>query len=304
MPHARLILTIIRSALTFAALVWIGAFFARHWAELAAAAAEFDVRVAAGAMICVLIGLVPGALAWQRLLARDLPSVSITRGILVYLRSGIGKYTPGGVLAFAIQHRLLRSENARTVLLLRVFAGTALAACLAALIVGLPAAAALMGFETLLYGALPVGLVAGGMLALACRAGRWPWFHGALVRIGVPPPMPFTSTVFLMVGAWSLTGTHLAVLGFEAEAGPVFLISAYALSAIAGIVFAVLPGAFGVRDGVLLMILAARLDPADAVIFALLSRALIVAGDVIGTGGAALMLGRSAPETQIERSLS
>lgn len=302
MINAPRILTIVRSALTIAALIWIGDFFLRHRIELVGAIASLDMRVVGGAMVFVLIGLVPGALAWQWLLSRDLPTVPTARGILVYLRSGIGKYTPGGVLAFAIQHRLLESEGAGVALLVRVFAGTALAACLAASLVGLPAAAPLIG-SGLSYWIVLVFFCVIGAMILTCRAGRWPVFPDALDRIGVPPPLPFVTTTALMAGAWVVTGTHLAMLGVATEAGAVFLISAYAFSAIAGIVFAVLPGAFGVRDGVLLLILTTRLDPGDAMALALLSRAMIVAGDVIGAVVAALALGQAATESRVERSL-
>ncbi|MGJ3262826.1 MAG: hypothetical protein ACFE0R_06290 [Salinarimonas sp.] len=293
-PALRTALFVVRAALTVAALVWIATFIVAHRADLADALADLEPGVVAAAMACVLIGLVPGALAWQRLLARELPGLSTARGILVYLRSGIGKYTPGGVLAFAIQHRLLQPEGAGMVQLVRVFVGTALAACLGAGLVGLPAIAALIEAVPVAWTAA-VALLAIGALALACGIGRWPVFPRTLARIGGQPPVLCTSVAAVMAAARRLTGTHLAVLGTGTDAGPVFLVSAYAFSAIAGIVFAVLPGAFGVRDGVLLVILAARLDPAEAMALALVSRAMIVAGDVVGTGVAALLLARASP---------
>lgn len=300
MSLSRRLLFVLRLALTLAASVWIAMFFIGHRAEIADAAARFDASVVGVAMTCVLVGLVPGALAWARLLARELPGLPTTHAVLVYLRSGIGKYTPGGVLAFAIQHRLLEAQNARIVLLVRVFAGTALAACLAAALVGLPAAVALIGAERLVW--IGAGGLVGIGIGVALRwPDRWPVFADALAHIGVPPPLPFATTTFLMAGAWILTGTHLAVLGADSGAGAAFLISAYACSAIVGIVFAVLPGALGIRDGVLLFVLASRLDPADAIIFALASRVLIVAGDVIGTAAAALLLTRGRLAHEPER---
>ncbi|WP_372424456.1 hypothetical protein [Salinarimonas chemoclinalis] len=294
LPGLHTLLHVVRWVLTIAAFAWIATFFAEHHVDIADAIAGFEAGTVALAMGCVLVGLVPGAFAWQRLLARDLPGVTARRGILVYLRSGIGKYTPGGVLAFAIQHRLLRGERAGMVLLVRVFVGTALAACLAAALVGLPAIAAMVeGVPDAWTAAAALAAFAG--LGLACALGRWPILPDTLARIGVPPPVAFTAATAIMALAWTISGTHLAVLGAASDAGAVFLVSAYAFSAIAGIVFAVLPGAFGVRDGVLLAILAARLDPADALALALLSRAMVVAGDVIGTGAAAMLLGRAGP---------
>ncbi|MEM5583641.1 hypothetical protein WNZ15_14345 [Roseibium sp. AS2] len=291
MLNARLALTVVRSALTLVALVWIAAFFNQHREKLVLALTEIDPGALGSAMLWVLVGLLPGALAWQRLLARELPGVPAARGVLVYLRSGIGKYTPGGVLAFAIQHRLLRAENAGSILLLRVFVGTALAACLAAALIGLPAVSALFGINVWVLG-VPAVLATVAGLGLACRMRRWPVVPRSLERIGVPAPVPFAATVAIMAGAWTLTGLHLAALGLHTGAGAVFLVSAYSFSAIAGIVFAVLPGAVGIRDGALLAILSLQLAPADALMLALLSRALIIAGDVIGTGAAALALGR------------
>ncbi|MGP9820845.1 hypothetical protein ACTZWW_12590 [Salinarimonas sp. NSM] len=302
LPGLRTGLLVARTALTIVALVWIATFFAEHRGDIADAIAGFDAGTIALAMGSVLAGLVPGAWAWQRLLSRDLPGVTARRGILVYLRSGIGKYTPGGVLAFAIQHRLLQGERAGMVLLVRVFAGTALAACLAATLVGLPAIAAMIeGVPVAWTAAAALAALVG--LGLACALGRWPILPGTLARIGVPPPLAFTAATAIMALAWTISGTHLAVLGAASDAGAAFLVSAYAFSAIAGIVFAVLPGAFGVRDGVLLAILAARLEPADALALALLSRAMVVAGDVIGTGAAALLLGRASPAPEPKGAL-
>lgn len=298
------LLTVFRYVFTLVALVWIGSFFIQYQKELLDAIALLDMHIVAIAVVCVLVGLVPGAFAWQQLLARDLPSLPITRGILVYLRSGVGKYTPGGLLAFAIQYRLLKSEGAEVVLLLRVFAGMALAACLAAAMISLPASAGLLGLGSPYLVGMAVLIIIGAML-YCCRMKRWPWFSSiASGRLGVPPPVPFAKTVLFMTGAWILTGTHLAILGMQTGISPVFFISAYAFSAIAGIVFAVLPGAFGVRDGALVLVLLLRLDPTDAVMLAVLSRALIVAGDVIGTGASAIVLGWADPKFKIRRSFS
>ena len=302
LPTARGAVAAVRIALTVAATVWIVHFFLRHRQELEQAAAEMDGAVVVLAMVCVLTGLVPGAWAWHRLLAREVPTVSASRGILVYLRSGIGKYTPGGLLAFAIQHRLLEREGAGPGLLLRVFIGTALAACLAAALIGVPAAVGVVGewaWWLIIHGC-DVGAAA---LGWAWQRGSWPLCAGLLARIGVPAPGPFIATTAIMAAAWATTGTHLAVLGIATDASPLFLISAYAFSAIAGIVFAVLPGAFGVRDGVLLYILSVQLAPAEALVLALVSRALIVAGDAIGTAAAALALGWTVPEPSIERKV-
>ena len=303
-PVLKRALTLLRTGLTLLAIAWITSYFFEHRTEILQATSKFDAGILLAAMGVVLVGLLPGAWAWQRVLTLTLPEVTSPRGILVYLCSSIGKYTPGGALAFAIQHRFLRDDGARPMLLLQVFVGTAMAACLAAALLGLPAIFAFVGIEmNLLWMSAGLGLAA-LILALVSAMNRWPLFPVTIARIGIPAPAPFIQTVLLMIGAWALTGTHLVVLGTGLDASALFLISAYAFSAIAGIVFAILPGAFGVRDGVLLMILAARLDPADAIILSLLSRVLIITGDVIGSALARLALHWSHPKPQIERTFS
>ncbi len=298
------LLTLVRAGLTLIAFVWIATYFIEHRTAIYSAAARYNIETILAALGVVLLGLLPGAWAWQRLLVLRLPSVSAIRGSLIYLRSGIGKYTPGGALAFAIQHRLLQKEGSRPLMLLQVFVGAALAACLAAALLGLPAVHALFGVDVVFWGGLGVTLAVGLVLAHACRLGHWFILPVLCARIGMPPPGPFVQIVLLMLGAWTLTGLHLVILGVGTEADPVFLISAYAFSAIAGIVFAVLPGAFGVRDGALLIILAARLEPADAMMIALLSRTLVVVGDVIGAGLATLAMRPASPLRSIERNPS
>jgi len=301
MSHSQFLLAVSRYALTAAAMVWIGSYFVRYQTELLSAVTALDMRIVGGAAICVLIGLVPGAFAWQQVLARDLPTLTIPQGVLVYLRSAIGKYTPGGILAFAIQYRLLKSEGAEVVLLLRVFASTAIAACLAAALIAIPAMTILIGLGSHYWTGITILFIVAALL-LSCRSKHWPWLSPQTCdRMGFPPPALFAKTIVLMIGAWIVTGSHLAVLGIHTGVESAFFISAYAFSAIAGIVFAVLPGAFGIRDGALLMILILRLDPVDAVMLALLSRTLIMVGDVIGTVISATVLSWGDPTTRIGR---
>lgn len=287
--HAARLVRAGRVALTVLAIVWLARFVHDNAAALAEAAAQVDRRALGLAAAAAVAGLLPGAWAWQRLMALALPDLGPGRGVLVYLRSGIGKYTPGGALAFAIQHRALNDPRAGLSRLFRVFAATALAACIAAAFLGVPAMAHALG--------APVGLVSGALmfpaaalLFLAARRPGWPVGATTLDRLGVPAPQMFVQTVVIMGGAWALTGLHLVAIGMTFGAAPVFLLSAFALSAIVGIVFAVLPGALGVREGALALILASRIDPVDAMAIALLSRALIAAADVLGTVIAAMLL--------------
>ncbi|MFV1613411.1 hypothetical protein VWZ88_13385 [Phaeobacter sp. JH20_36] len=116
-----------------------------------------------------------------------------------------------------------------------------------------------------------------------------------LTRLGIPAPRDFVVTVIIMAFAWTVTGLHLVAFGTVLDAEPLFLLSAFALSAIVGIVFSVLPGALGGRDSALTVTLASQLAPVDAMAIALLSRALIVSVDVLGTTVAALALSRGGP---------
>ncbi|MEL6683464.1 MAG: hypothetical protein AAFQ09_12620 [Pseudomonadota bacterium] len=297
-PHAAMRLaksvkigvTLLRTGLTIAALVWIASYFVSNRTAIFEGLSAFRTETIAAAMAIVLIGLVPGAWAWQQLLARKIPVVGTARGIRVYLRSSMGKYTPGGALAFAIQHRHLSEQGVSLGDIVRVFVGTALAACLAAGLLGLPAMFALLGIAP---NALWIGcatIVAVTTVSALLWYGRWPLVEPLLSQFGIPDPRTFFVTTTIMTIAWSVTAIHLAILGANTDASFAFLISAYALSAIVGIVFAILPGAFGVRDGALVIILATTVPMQDALVLALLSRSMIVAGDVLGTLiGAVLM---------------
>lgn len=300
----KVLLMVVRWALNIAALVCIGLYFFEHRAVISQAAAAFETPAILAAMTTILVGLLPGAWAWQRLCARRLPGVTTLHGILVYLRSAIGKYTPGGILTFVIQQRLLSGQGSRPAMLIQTFMATALAACLSAGLLGLPAALAVGESWIDKRWIVAVALLAVLLLALGYRARHRPVLARLWTKMELPPSRALAQATLLLAGATALTGMHLAVLGAHTGSGTLFLVSAYALSTIFGLVFAVLPGAVGVRDGALLLILATRLEPADAATLALLSRALIVAGDVIGAALSALIGRLAMPMPYLERSTS
>lgn len=296
------LMTALRWALNIVALVCIGLYFFKYRTAISQAATEFDIPTILAAMMTILIGLLPGAWAWQRLCARRLPTITALHGILVYLRSAVGKYTPGGVLTFVIQQRLLSGHGSSPTLLVQTFLGAALAASLSAVLLGLPAALTLWkpGHEEgwIVIGSLFVVLI------LAYQARRCRIITRIWTKLGLPSPLPLAEATLLLAGAAALTGLHLAVLGAHTGGDILFLVSAYALSTIFGLAFAVLPGAVGVRDGALLVILATRLTPADAAMLALLSRALIVTGDVIGAVLSTLISRLKRSTLHLERSTS
>lgn len=275
----------IRITLTVVAIIWICNFFYQHRVEIAFAIWGLDSTELILAMIVVLVGLLPGAWAWQRLVKRALPDVSLIQGILVYLRSSIGKYTPGGTLAFAIQHRLLKPSGAKPLFLLRVFVGNAVAACFAAALLAIPATSLLFRGSVSTWFLL-VAAITVCLFGVACWfLFRW-HISQLLLNLGIPTPRLFLETVMIMLAAWTVTSLHLVLLSAAVNADPGFLISAYALSALVGLLFAILPGALGIRDGVLLAALSLQIPPADAGVIALLSRVLVVFSDVTATAGA------------------
>lgn len=280
-------LTVLRWVLNVVVLVWVVRFFLEHRSSIARAFTEVDAPAVVGAMLLVVVGLVPGARAWQRLCADALPTVGVRFGMLVYLRSAVGKYTPAGILTFVVQQRLLERAGASPALLVQVFVGTALAACAAAAVLSVPAALTLGSTPGWLAAAAAVVVLTA---VLARRARFRPLLARTWTRLGLPGPRLLVRATLLQGVALVVTGAHLAALGAGTHEGPVFLVSAYALSSIVGLVFAVLPGAFGARDGALLFILATRLDPADAAMLAVLSRALVVVGDLVGAAVSAAFL--------------
>ena len=293
------LLFMLRLGLTLASIFWIGIFFHENRDGIAASFDRLDFASILFALIIVLAGLVPGAWAWARMVTEKIPSVDTYTGILTYLRSGVGKYTPGGALAFVIQHKILKSKGVTVIGLVCIFAGNALAACVAASLLAAPLLLIASGASNPLWWSLGLGVAVHLILWVLSRKDTWPIADGVLRRIGLPSPKLFLETSAIMLCAWILTGTHLIPLSHAMGADPILLISAYAFSAIAGVLFAILPGAFGLRDGALLAVLSLQLPAPDAIAIAVLSRTLIVFGDIAGSVVAAWAL-RFSPASDLK----
>lgn len=296
------LLFILRLGLTFSSFVWIGIFFYKNRSGILAGFDRLDPVSIFLAFTIVLIGLVPGAWAWQRMISAEMPTVGISNGILIYLRSGIGKYTPGGALSFVIQYKFLKSEGVKTIGLVRIFVGNAVAACVAASLLSTPVILIASGSLNPFLWSLLASATTCVVLWAFAKMHTWPIADGILRKVGLPSPKLFFETFVIMLCAWTLTGTHLLLLASEMGVDSVFLVSTYAFSAIAGILFAILPGALGLRDGAFLAALSLHLPAADAIAIAVLSRTLIVFGDIAGTIIAALILRTTSTSDLKEQS--
>ncbi len=267
-----------RILMTFISLIWILNFFIINWENFIISMNNYSINDIVYAISFIFVGLVPGAWAWYKLISCEITNLPLFRGLLIYIKSGVGKYTPGGILSFSIQHHLLENEHVTLILLLRVFFGLAISSCFAATLVGLYSIVFIFNYPVELIYIGSILLI--GILYLLSKANSWPFFHAQLEKIGIPSPSLFVEVTFIMCLAWGITGLHLIALNNEIYINGVLLISAYALSSIVGIIFAALPGALGVKDGTLLILLNNFMDPSNAMALVILSRMLIVIGDV------------------------
>ena len=280
--YLRKILDIVRWALTVIAIAWIVWLAWSNQAELARAFDSLTFNQILLSQTIVIVGLIPGACVWQKFLSYRHNIVNLGLGILVYLKSSIGKYTPAGILTFLIQTNHLGQFGFTTFFLIKVFLSTAVSACLAAAVLAAPL---LITFTGQPYDAvwIFIAFLLCSIFFLIIHLVRGvkivSW---ALNQLNCSSTYQLFVNFCFMILAWAITGIHLMIITTDTSAGPIFFISVYAFSAFAGFLFSIFPGAFGARDGAIIAGLSQSIPLVDAIFVGLVSRIFVVIADLIG----------------------
>jgi hypothetical protein len=236
---------------------------------------------AALATVLAAVGGVPGFIGWPLLSA-----------IQVFFAAGLTRSLPGGIwpaLAHAVQARPLGQSPAR---MGAAYLGSQVIGVLAGPAVGLLALPWLVAANPLWWALPAVALVAlvpmavpnllDRLLALARRVFR---------REGEPVPLPSRGRLFgitgFVMGGWTISGLHVAVLAIALGASPVAALTVgvggFSLAVVAGIAALFLPAGLGVRELVLGLTLATVVTGPGLITIVALSRVLITVADLLST---------------------
>jgi hypothetical protein len=247
---------------------------------------------AALATALAAIGGVPGFIGWRLLLGGLGVRLPLLSAIQVFFVAGLTRYLPGGIwpaLAHAVQARPLGQSPAR---MGAAYLGSQVIGVLAGPAVGLIALPWLVAANPLWWALPAVAVVAlvpmavpnllDRLLALARRVFR---------REGQPVPLPSRGRLFgitgFMMGGWTISGLHVAVLAIALGAPPVAALTVgvggFSLAVVAGIAALFLPSGLGVRELVLGLTLATLVTGPGLITIVALSRVLITVADLLST---------------------
>jgi uncharacterized membrane protein YbhN (UPF0104 family) len=274
-----------RWAFVAVALAFGGNEVARQWDQLAHALGQLSPLAIAGALICVLAGLVGTLRTWQHLLAGLGSPLPVTAAASVLFIGQLGKYLPGAVWPVLAQmelgatHQVPRHRSASASVL----------TMLASLLTGLLAAAVTLpltghaGSYRWAYAAVPV--------LLACLHPRvlrrgMDW----LLRLARQPPLehPLSGTALAWALAWSLSawvcnGLQIWLLVPDRSDASLLVLSvgAYAFAWCVGFLIVFAPSGLGVREVLLVTMLAPMVGAGTATAVALVSRVLTTVSDLL-----------------------
>lgn len=275
-------------------------------------AVAFD-RVGVGVLIAsfalAVLGVALTCPMWRNVLAGLGVHTELGSSGRVFFVSQLGKYLPGSVWPVLIQMEAGRRWGAarRTMLaanLISVVLGCGVGLLLASALLPFADASALSHYWWLLL-ALPALLALLHPRAIPALLDRL----FALVR-REPMHERLDLGHSLRASAWSalsfvVLGLHVAVLALAIDGGGlhtvVLCIGGMSLAVAAGVLFIPAPAGAGIRDVILALVLQTRLNPGEALAVVVASRALLVAGDLLLAGVAALFRaqvaqpGQSAP---------
>lgn len=287
---------LIRAGFLLVALGFGGWAVIRQQDAVAAGFARLSWPALGLSTVAVVVALCGGMLTWRALLA-DLGSpLPVRRAARVFFVGQLGKYIPGAVWPMIAQMEMgrdlgvPRSRSAAAFFLtMPVQLGTGLLVSAVTLLAALPGALAPYAWLLLLVPVLAVLLeprVINRLVGFGLRRlGREP-LERALTRRGMLAAFGWA------LAGWTAYGLHLAAI--ITQVGPsggravVFSIGAFALSWCLGIMTFVVPAGAGVREVAMVAVLSPLLDQGMAIAVALCSRVVIIAGDLICAGTAAL----------------
>lgn len=251
------------------------------------------------AMVLYLLGLVPSALFWRRILAAMGQQAHLGETLRAYFIGHLGKYVPGKALVVVLRAGLLRSHRvdaaAATV---SVFYETltmmAVGACVAAVIL------AIWFSQHAWFVALAAGLaIAAGLPThpavfrwVVARLGRARGGDRALANLN---RLDYTTLATAWAGiaaGWCLLGLSLwtTLVASSMADWPLtwhdagVCIASAALAVVAGFL-SLIPGGAGVREAVLIELLAPEFGDAGAVISAIVARVAWLAAELLISAG-------------------
>ncbi|MDF5751180.1 lysylphosphatidylglycerol synthase domain-containing protein [Spongiactinospora sp. TRM90649] len=282
----------------------------REWDAVVAGFAELSWVSVALSLAAVLAALGGGMLTWRALLA-DLGSpLPVRQAAKVFFVGQLGKYIPGSlwpVLAQMEMGRDLgvpRSRSAAAFFLtLPVQMASGLLVAAVTLLAAGPASIGPYSWALLLVPVLAVLLeprVINALIGFGLRSLRREPLERPLTRRGM-----LTALGWALSG-WIAYGLHLAAIladaGVSGVSGPrlaVFAVGAFALSWCLGIMTFVVPAGAGVRELAMVAVLSPVLPSGAAIAVALTSRIVLIAGDLVCAGTAALAARSTAvPKSQ------
>ncbi|GLW05377.1 membrane protein [Microtetraspora sp. NBRC 13810] len=286
----------LRVVFLLAALGFGGWAVAREWDAVVAGFARLSWQSLALSVAGVVAALCGGMLTWRALLA-DLGSpLPVRRAAKVFFVGQLGKYIPGAVWPMLAQMEMGRDlgiprprSAAAFFLTLPVQLGSGLLVAAVTLLTAGPGAFP-YAWALLLVPVLAVLLeprVINAVIAFGLRRLGRPPLERELTRRGM-----LTALGWALAG-WIAYGLSLAAILTEVRPGGagivVFSVGAFALSWCLGIMTFVVPAGAGVREVAMVVVLSPVLDQGTALAVALCSRMVIVAGDLICAGSAAVV---------------
>ncbi|WP_233508176.1 lysylphosphatidylglycerol synthase transmembrane domain-containing protein [Spongiactinospora gelatinilytica] len=272
---------------------------AREWDSVVTGFSRLSWTSVLLSVVAVIAALGGGMLTWRALLA-DLGSpLPVRQAAKVFFVGQLGKYIPGSVWPVLAQMEMgrdlgvPRSRSAAAFFLTMPIqmAGGLLVAAVTLLTAG-PAAIGPYAWALLLVPVLAVLLeprVINAVIGLGLRLLRREPLERALTRRGMLGALGWS------LAGWAAYGLHLAVILGQSGATGVsgarlvaFATGAFALSWCLGIMTFVVPAGAGVRELAMVAVLSPVLPQGPAIAVALTSRIVLVAGDLLCAGTAAL----------------
>jgi glycosyltransferase 2 family protein len=275
------LLRVVAKVLIVALVLWfVRGAIVEAWKQLGQQAWHFDIRWLAVAGGLYLLGLVPAALFWHRLLRALGQDVGLGETLRAYFIGHLGKYVPGKAMVIVLRTGLIRGQQVDTGLAVAsVFLETltmmSAGACMAAAIL----AVSFSPQRPLLWTAL-VMIVIAGLPTLPPVAARLARLAGigrgnpaAADRLAGLPYRTLAGGWLSMAVCWLLSGASLAAvlqaMGFDAgRAWQLHLDTATVALGVVGGFVSMMPGGLIVREAVVTGLLGSQLGDAAAALIA------------------------------------
>jgi uncharacterized membrane protein YbhN (UPF0104 family) len=286
-----------------AATVGLGGYaIADGWPQVQAGLSQIGPLEIAGALLCVLAGLLATMQVYRTLLAALGSALPARTAAQILFVGQLGKYLPGSVWPVLAQmqlgsaHKVPRTRSASASVLAMLIA--LVSGVLTGVIMVPFAGSAAHRYWWVFLLAPVIGLcmhprVLNRILNRVLRIARRPPLERPLTgrNVAVGLGWGVVGWIFFGLQIW-LLGSRL---GLSSGSGLLLAIGSFAFAWCAGFVVVFAPAGAGIREVVLVALLVAVMSRADATAVALVSRVLMTAGDLISAGSAAFFARRSRP---------